>query len=91
MPDKILNFKHAVNAHPVKAEIEDEALCVWRCFYTVCRPAGDMMIMLLQAYTMTHGKSHNRSQNIVKCMCTYYTQAYEQFIYLINPKAAISR
>ncbi len=63
LPDKILNFKHAVNAHPVKAEIEDEALWVRRCFYMVCRPAVEMVIMLHQAYTMTHTESHTDITN----------------------------
>lgn len=75
LPDKIPNFKHAVDAHPVRAEIGDEALWVPRCFYIygmqACCGDGDNVTPRIQ--NAAHGKSHvhSKSQSAEKSLCTY--------------------
>lgn len=89
LPDKIQNFKHAVSAHPVRAEIEDEALWVSEMSYMLCRPAAETLIMPHQAYTMRRAE---RPTNITRSRasrkaCELYILTY-RYIDVVGPAAA---
>lgn len=51
LADKILNFKHTANAHPVKTAIEDEALWVRACFHIACWP---VKMAIMWHFKLTH-------------------------------------